>query len=131
MPSARRWSHKPYPEPVRGPAADSLAQALAVADRLGPQGQQLAEAGKTAFVDAVDSSYLVMAAIVGVAAVSRLGATAGNCAPCGGSGTVAGAEPQHRDGPADLRGLLAVVREEAEIAPGELARTAGRTRRGR
>jgi hypothetical protein len=58
-----------YPEPVRGPAADSLAQALAVADRLGPQGQQLAEASKTAFVDAVNASYLVMAAIVGVAAV--------------------------------------------------------------
>jgi EmrB/QacA subfamily drug resistance transporter len=59
----------PFPEPVRGPASDSLAQALAVADRLGPQGQQLAEASKTAFVDAVNSSYLVMAAIVGVAAI--------------------------------------------------------------
>ncbi|MDX1883585.1 MFS transporter [Mycolicibacterium sp. 120270] len=59
----------PYPEPVRGPASDSLAQALVVADRLGPQGQQLAEAGKTAFVEAVSSSYLVMAAIVGVAAI--------------------------------------------------------------
>lgn len=59
----------PFPEPVRGPASDSLAQALAVADRLRPQEQQLVEASKTAFVDAVDSSYLVMAAIVGVAAI--------------------------------------------------------------
>lgn len=59
----------PFPEPIRGPASDSLAQALAVADRLGPQGQQLAEASKTAFVDAVNSSYLMMAAIVGVAAI--------------------------------------------------------------
>lgn len=56
-------------DPVRGPASDSLAQALAVADRLRPQEQQLVEASKTAFVDAVDSSYLVMAAIVGVAAI--------------------------------------------------------------
>jgi EmrB/QacA subfamily drug resistance transporter len=58
-----------FPEPVRGPASDSLAQALVVADRLGPQGAPLAEAAKTAFVDAVSSSYLVMAAIVGIAAV--------------------------------------------------------------
>jgi hypothetical protein len=58
-----------FPEPVRAPASDSLAQALVVADRLGPQGRQLADASKTAFVDAVSSSYLVMAAIVGVAAV--------------------------------------------------------------
>ena len=58
-----------FPEPVRGPASDSLAQALAAADRLGPQGQQLAEISKTAFVEANDASYLVMAAIVGIAAL--------------------------------------------------------------
>ena len=62
-----RW--RSFPEPVRGPASDSLAQALAVADQLGPQGHQLAELSKTAFVDADDSSYVVMAAIVGVAAL--------------------------------------------------------------
>jgi EmrB/QacA subfamily drug resistance transporter len=59
----------PFPDPVRGPASDSLAQALAVAERLGPQGHQFAEASKTAFVDAVNSSYVVMAVIVGVAAI--------------------------------------------------------------
>jgi len=58
-----------FPEPVRGAASESLAQALAVADRLGPQGQQLVEASKAAFVQANDSSYLVMAVIVGVAAL--------------------------------------------------------------
>jgi EmrB/QacA subfamily drug resistance transporter len=58
-----------FPEPVRGPASDSLAQALAVAGRLGPQGDQLAEIGKTAFVEATSSSYVVMAAIVGAAAL--------------------------------------------------------------
>ena len=58
-----------FPEPVRGPALDSLAQALAAADRLGPQGHQLAEVSKTAFVEANDASYLVMAAIVGIAAL--------------------------------------------------------------
>ena len=58
-----------FPEPVRGPASDSLAQALVVAEHLGPQGNQLAEVSKTAFVDAVNSSYVVMAVIVGVAAV--------------------------------------------------------------
>ena len=58
-----------FPEPVRGPASDSLAQALVVAEQLGPQGHRLAEISKTAFVDAAGSSYLVMAAIVGVAAI--------------------------------------------------------------
>ena len=57
------------PEPVRGPASDSLAQALAAADRLGPHGHQLAEVSKTAFVEANDAAYLVMAVIVGTAAV--------------------------------------------------------------
>ncbi len=58
-----------FPEPARGPASDSLAQALAVADKLGPQGRQLADLSKAAFVEANDSSYLVLAAIVGVAAL--------------------------------------------------------------
>ena len=58
-----------FPEPVRGPASDSLAQALEVAGRLGPRGDQLAEISKTAFVEANNSSYLVMAAIVGAAAL--------------------------------------------------------------
>jgi EmrB/QacA subfamily drug resistance transporter len=58
-----------FPEAVRGPASASLPQALAVAGRLGPQGHQLAELSKGAFVAALSSSFLVMAIIVGVAAV--------------------------------------------------------------
>jgi hypothetical protein len=58
-----------YPEPVRGPAADSLSKALAVANQLGPQGLQLAERSKEAFVAATHSSYAVIAIIVGVLAL--------------------------------------------------------------
>ncbi|MBV9515206.1 MAG: MFS transporter [Mycobacteriaceae bacterium] len=58
-----------FPERVRGPASESLAKALAVANHLGPQGKQLADASKAAFVTALDSSFLVMAGIVGVAAL--------------------------------------------------------------
>jgi len=58
-----------FPEPLRGPASDSLAQALEVAGRLGPRGDQLADISKSAFVEANNSSYLVMAAIVGAAAL--------------------------------------------------------------
>lgn len=58
-----------YPAPVRGPAADSLSKALAVANQLGPQGLALADRSKEAFVAASDSSYLVMAAVVAVAAI--------------------------------------------------------------
>jgi hypothetical protein len=57
-----------FPEPVRGPAADSLSKALAVANQLGPQGLQLADRSKEAFVAATHSSYLVMAVIVAVLA---------------------------------------------------------------
>ena len=58
-----------FPEPVRGPATDSLAEALEVANRLGPQGNQLAEVSKDAFVAAMNSSFLVLAAVAGIAAV--------------------------------------------------------------
>ena len=58
-----------FPEPVRGPASDSLAQALVVAEQLGPQGDRLVEISKAAFVDAAGSSYVVMAAVVGAAAI--------------------------------------------------------------
>jgi EmrB/QacA subfamily drug resistance transporter len=58
-----------FPEPVRGPASDSLAGALAIANQLGPQGHHLEAVSKAAFVAAIDSSFLVMAAIVGAAAV--------------------------------------------------------------
>ncbi|MBV8929888.1 MAG: MFS transporter [Mycobacteriaceae bacterium] len=57
------------PEPVRGPASDSLAQALKMADMAGPQGRQLAELSKTAFLHSMQSSLLVIGIIVGIAAV--------------------------------------------------------------
>jgi hypothetical protein len=46
-----------------------LAQALAAAEHLGPQGDEVAHMAKTAFVEAAGSSYLVMAVIAGVAAL--------------------------------------------------------------
>lgn len=58
-----------FPEPVRRPATDSLAKAVEVAGRLGPQGHQLAEASKTAFLAALHASTITMAVIVAVAAM--------------------------------------------------------------
>jgi hypothetical protein len=46
-----------------------LAEAIEVSNRLGPQGAQLADLAKATFVEAMQSSLLVMAVIVGVAAV--------------------------------------------------------------
>jgi hypothetical protein len=72
---ARRYSHEltpklaGFPAPVRGPATDSLAKALEVAGKLGPQGSQRAEVSKAAFLTAVHASTTVMAVIVAVAAV--------------------------------------------------------------
>ncbi len=58
-----------FPAPVRGPATDSLAQAVEVAGKLGPQGGQLAELSKSAFLTALHASTTVLAVIVAVAAV--------------------------------------------------------------
>jgi Major Facilitator Superfamily len=58
-----------FGESVRGGASDSLAQALQASSMLGPQGRQLATASEAAFVHAMQSSMLVMAIIVSVAAV--------------------------------------------------------------
>jgi len=58
-----------FPEAVRGPAADSLAKAIEVANKLGPQGNQLAELAKTAFMTAMHASTIAMAVIAGIAAV--------------------------------------------------------------
>jgi len=58
-----------FPAPVRGPASDSLAKAVEVAGKLGPQGNQLAEVSKDAFLTALHASTTVMAVIVAVAAV--------------------------------------------------------------
>ncbi|OBK15223.1 MFS transporter [Mycobacterium asiaticum] len=58
-----------FPEPVRGPASDSLAKAVEISERLGRQGEQLTTASQTAFMTAMHDSMITMAAIVGVAAL--------------------------------------------------------------
>ena len=58
-----------FPEDVGGPASASLPRALIIANQLGPQGHQLAEFSKAAFISATNSSYTVMAAMAAVAAV--------------------------------------------------------------
>ncbi len=58
-----------FPAPVRGPASDSLAQALEVSKHLGPQGAQLAELVKGAFLAALQSALLTMAVIIAISAV--------------------------------------------------------------
>ena len=57
------------PSPVRGPATASLGQALEVARRLGPAGNQLREYSKAAFVDAMDASLLTLALLVAGSAI--------------------------------------------------------------
>ncbi|MGD1240649.1 MFS transporter [Mycobacterium seoulense] len=72
---AGRYSHElapklaDFPGPVRGPATDSLAKAVEVANRMGPQGRELADISKTAFLAALHASTLTMAVIVAAAAV--------------------------------------------------------------
>ena len=72
---AGRYSHvlaaklANFPAPVSGPATDSLAKAVEVAGKLGPQGKQLTGVSKAAFLTAMHASTLVMAAIVAVAAL--------------------------------------------------------------
>jgi EmrB/QacA subfamily drug resistance transporter len=72
---AGRYSHElmprltGFPEPVRGPASDSLANAVEVAKRLGPQGDQLTTLSQTAFLTAMHASMTTMAVIAGIAAM--------------------------------------------------------------
>lgn len=58
-----------FPEPLRGPASHSLAQALEISRTIGPQGRQLAGASQAAFLHAMDSALLVMGLIVAVSAL--------------------------------------------------------------
>ncbi|MDT5065167.1 MAG: hypothetical protein QOK02_1322 [Mycobacterium sp.] len=58
-----------FPDPVRDSATGSLAEALAVSERIGPAGAQLAELAQAAFLRAMDTSLTVMAIVVVVAAV--------------------------------------------------------------
>jgi MFS family permease len=72
---AGRYTHelaprlREFPASVREPATDSLAKAVEVAGRLGPQGDRLAALSKDAFMTAMHGSTLAMAVIAGIAAV--------------------------------------------------------------
>ncbi len=57
------------PEVARGPVADSLAGALAVAEHAGPSGGALVDAAVDAFLDGVASAGLVLACAAGAGAV--------------------------------------------------------------
>lgn len=71
---AERYGHElrpwltTFPEPVRRPASDSLAEAIEAAHKLGPQGHRLATLSKTAFLTAVQTSTLVLAVVIAIAA---------------------------------------------------------------
>jgi EmrB/QacA subfamily drug resistance transporter len=58
-----------FPKPVSDAASTSLGEALEVARRLGPAGARLAEVSKTAFIDAMHSSLLVLDILIAVSAV--------------------------------------------------------------
>ncbi len=58
-----------FPKSVGAAASTSLAQALEVARRLGPAGDRLAYLSKTAFIDAMHSSLLVLGIVIAVSAV--------------------------------------------------------------
>lgn len=57
-----------FPDQARDAALDSLAQALAVAGQLGPQGVRLADLAESAFIQSMDMSLLVVSAVSAVAA---------------------------------------------------------------
>jgi hypothetical protein len=57
-----------FPEQVRGPALESLAQALAVAEQIGPQGRQVAQLAESAFLQSMHLSLLIVSVIIAVAA---------------------------------------------------------------
>ncbi len=58
-----------FPEPLRGPVSHSLAQALNISKHIGPQRSQLVDLSRTAFLQAMQSSFLVLAVIIAVAAL--------------------------------------------------------------
>lgn len=72
---AARYGHivtshlEAFPAALRDPASRSLAQALDISKTIGPQGGQLAQLSRSAFLQAMDSALLVLAAIIAVAAV--------------------------------------------------------------
>lgn len=56
------------PESVREPASNSLAEALELAQRLGPTGARLAEFAQSAFLEAMHFSLIALGALCAVAA---------------------------------------------------------------
>jgi EmrB/QacA subfamily drug resistance transporter len=58
-----------FPTALRAPASHSLAQALEISKTLGPQGRQLTELSQTAFLQAMNSSLVVLGVTIAVAAV--------------------------------------------------------------
>ncbi len=61
-----------FPEQIRATAADSLAYALSLADRMGPRGAPLADVAQASFLHAVDQGLLVLSVllVVGAAAIA-------------------------------------------------------------
>jgi EmrB/QacA subfamily drug resistance transporter len=57
------------PEPARDAASSSLGRALEVAGQLGPQGGQLADLAKAAFLQGMESALLALAVIIASSAV--------------------------------------------------------------
>jgi len=57
-----------FPEQIRAGALESLANALAIADKMGPQGVRLADLATAAFIDAMSLSLLVLAIVLALAA---------------------------------------------------------------
>ncbi|BBX04477.1 MFS transporter [Mycolicibacterium moriokaense] len=57
-----------YPEQIRSGALESLANALAIADQMGPQGARLADLATAAFIESMSLSLLVLSLVLAVAA---------------------------------------------------------------
>ncbi|MGO4442373.1 MFS transporter [Mycobacterium sp. 2YAF39] len=57
-----------FPDQIRTGALESLANALAIADQMGPQGARLADLATSAFVDSMSLALLVLSIVLVVAA---------------------------------------------------------------
>uniref|UniRef100_A0A5Q5CCI1 Major facilitator superfamily MFS_1 n=1 Tax=Mycobacterium sp. (strain JLS) TaxID=164757 RepID=A0A5Q5CCI1_MYCSJ len=57
------------PEQIRDAATDSLAHALAISEQMGPQGEQLADFARDAFMQAADQALFALSALLVVGAV--------------------------------------------------------------
>ncbi|WP_099037205.1 MFS transporter [Mycobacterium neglectum] len=57
-----------FPEQIRAGALESLANALAIAEEMGPPGARLADLATSAFIDSMSLSLLVLAIVLALAA---------------------------------------------------------------